>query len=621
MDHNKNKIFAFFGSDLKGYPDNFLEGLFEDGYEILALDVKAISHASVHNVPFSIINDWLDTESMLEIQDIALCCENNWYNPVHGEFTSNGICWPEFDHFAMKNFWLDTITSIKLAEAFRSNDLEEVLIVQQEYAVPMVFYKGCGILKNLWEKELTAILKGIEPKGSQFIPGPKFALMDKIQEIFRILISLVYSPSANPTGKIAFLASYTELSRSNDLLTDLTKTFPKDIVIISHQISILGAYKVSKKWKVPVIRAPENNYIPKNLVDKFLGAYQNLIKTSNSKVREKILVNLKFHFLHYCQNRWPQLENMFNNYLTLFSKNPPKLIIGAAVNKIEWNLPVLAAKRCGIKTLSIPHGIWSYRPTEDFPLTIQEPLFDYDLYLYPILKEFLNQFSGIKENNLIACKNCTDINSHKTYIIKPEFSENSWKILALFNPATYDYPNAEYPPIFPANKNPKIQMDAIKIFNTPPDDLKEKLSIKFKVHPNYSELELFYAIGDDVLKDVLPTNTQLQPVLEETDLVIGVNYFGSAFFNALKNNKPVILFYSDEFFEKSLKKEGWPFEILGNDIIIARNSDELWNIIRKFFTDTAVSEQIRLNASLFSTQFLDNSNYPTVGNVVEELIQ
>jgi hypothetical protein len=164
-------------------------------------------------------------------------------------------------------------------------------------------------------------------------------------------------------------------------------------------------------------------------------------------------------------------------------------------------------------------------------------------------------------------------------------------------------------------------MTAIKILNSPPDELKEKVSIKYKVHPYFSELELFNAVGGDILKNVLPPNTQLLPVLDETDLVIGGNYLGSAFVHAIINKKPFILFNNDEFFEKSATKGGFPLELFGNSITIVHTSEELWNLVMKFFTDPVVSAQMRLDVSLFSEQFLDNSHCPTISYVLEELLR
>jgi hypothetical protein len=653
MEQNINfKIFAFYGSDLEGYPDFFLECLYKKGYGLLALDVKSIEFASLHKLPYTIINDWLDTKTMLEIRDIAEGCEINWFKPVREEFTSNGVCWPEFDHVAMQSFWLDAITSLKLANFFRVCGIEELLIVKQKNPIPVVFNRGCDVCKILWENELADLIRIIESKGvpdniiinngdrnkfkyiifkmNGFIyslkksPSLKSRLSiiinstNKITSYillqFQSSISRVYSSPENLTGKIAFLASGIELSRSNDILQDLITTFPKNVVIIPHQMSKSDANLTIKKWEIPIIKISEKWIVEPHVSKKFTKGYQDLIKISKGRVEDKIVSVLRFHFLYYCQYRWPMLNNFLNHYLNVFLRNPPKIIISAALNLAEWHIPILAAKRCGIKTISIPHGVVFGSGS------VKGLFFDYDLYLNQISKEILQQIAGINENQLIPCKNCTDVNSHPTRVIKPKFSQNSWKILVLFAETTNLSLNINNSCIYPF-RNPKIQMEAIKILSSPPEDLKEKISLKFKVHPTFSELELFNAVGEDFLNNVLPTDTQLEPVLDETDLVIGVNYHGSAFVHAIKNKKPMIFYYSDEFFENGLKKSKSLYELLSNNVTIVHTSDELWDLIRNFFTDPVVSAQMKSDVSLFSNQFLDNSSYPTIGNVIEELLR
>lgn len=654
-----HKIFAFYGSDLRGYPDNFLKCLWERQYHFLALDSKAIELASLSEIPYTIINDWLDTPTMLEIQDIAWDCENNWYEDYRESFTTNGVCWPEFDHVAMQCFWLDAIASLKLADIFREKGLAKLLIVRQNNQIPYVFSEGSGACKILWETELPDIVKIIESNNvgeiTKITSGHRntfqsilFTLNDSIRRLketssfknritmiiksirilffyfisrFEVFSTILFAPTKEMKGKIAFLASPTELTRSHDLLLDLTTSFPKNVVIIPNKISWYGVDQIMNKWAIPVI-----DLIPKykenpQLSKKFSDHYRNLMNTSKGKAWDKIVNNLQFHFLFYCQSRWPMLDDLLNNYLKNLSKNPPRIIIGSALNLAEWHLPILAAQRCGITTISIPHGFGISRPTIDFPQTTQELRFDYNLYLDQLSKEILRQIASLDGDKLIPCRNCTDIDSHFTQQIKAEFSQESWKILILFNPTSYTHPGSNNQFIYPLYINPKIQMEAIRILNSPPDDLKEKISIKMKVHPFFSELELFKALGKETINNVLPTDTQLKPVLDETDLVIGVNYFGSALFHALKNNKPVILFVNDEFFEKSNTKAGSLFDLLGNSIRVIRTSGELWDLVRKFFTDPSESAQMKTDVFKFSDEFLNNSNFPIIRTVIEGLLQ
>ncbi len=455
MNKNIKKLFVFFGSDLNGYPNNFLNDLHTKGYEFLALDIQAVECVSLCHLPFMVITDWLDTKTMIEIQDIANNCQHNWFKPIHQEFTSSGICWPEFDHHAMKEFWLDAICSLKLADAFRGSNLEEIMIIKENNPTPTLFYEGCGIHHNLWEIELGDILNIIDSKESVdsinnnrifqkklypiFLKVIEFinalqnntSLKNKIKitidSIFRVISILLvrirfplgrlYLNTDDLNGKFAFLASSTELSRSEDLLHDLKSTFPKNVVIIPNKMDKLAAYLVSKKWKLPVIQAKQKNNICNNLSEKFSNAYTELVKLTENQTINKILKALPFHFLYYCNYRWPMLDRDFKNYLHLFSYKPPKLLIGAHLYHAEWIIPILAAKRCGIDTISIPHGFVQVSHNYNLFLTTKKSLFDYILYVYPLQKEIFKYDSYINETRFIPCKNCTDINSHQVRII------------------------------------------------------------------------------------------------------------------------------------------------------------------------------------------------------------
>ncbi len=652
------KIFAFSHSDLDGYPDNFLLELHKKGYHLLALDVKAIELVSSYNLQFTIINDWLGTKKMLEIKNFAQVCEDNWYKPVHETFTSSGICWPEFDHLLMNSFWLDSITSIELVDIFREKKIEEVMIVKQESLTPIVYRKGNGVHKKIWENEMPDILNIIDNKVKQDNIKTTYKSSNTLQYILRewneclnslkrssslknmlsliknnlikylkflfnhsiSVTSSVYTSPKELTRKIAFLASATELSRSKDLIHDLITTFPENVVIISNQMEKHGAYQITKKWKIPVIKAPEKPSDSSDLGDQFFNGYLKLINSPNSDIERKILTNLQFHFSYYCQYRWPILDCQFNDYLRLFSQNPPKILIGASVTRPEWLIPILAANRCKVKTISIPHGFWHERKPDTYPLTTYSSLFDYDLYINPISKKYLQHITGIVNKNLIACKNCTDIDSHQMRQLKPNFSQKSWNVLFLFTPTTFAEPGEKYHPIYPFHKNPKIQMDVLKELANPPGDLKGRISIKFKVHPNISELELFNALGDSVKKHLLPIDSELQSVLGDSDVVIGINFMSSAYIHALNNDKVVIALLNDTLFERRYEKV-LSLNLFKNGIKSVYTYKELWNLIRQYFTNPDLAEEMKKDVSVFAKQHLDNSNYPTIGCVLEDLLK
>ena len=91
---NNKKIFAFYGNDIAQYNIKFDEEIIQKGYSILALDVSAVAIASQYNVPYTVIDDWLDDATFKKALDNASYCEGNWFVDAYDDFCIDGICWP-----------------------------------------------------------------------------------------------------------------------------------------------------------------------------------------------------------------------------------------------------------------------------------------------------------------------------------------------------------------------------------------------------------------------------------------------------------------------------------------------------------------------------------------------
>ena len=232
IDCNSKKIFAFFGTDIEGYSDNFLNNIVTEHYTILALDSRAIESASKSKVPYTIINDWISPNELMEIQDIAWDCEVNWFRNKKEDFLISGICWPELDHKAMSFFWLDSILSLKLSEKFYNNNVRELLLINQNVGSPVIYHLFGSICKTIWESELKDRVKFLESKKNDFQNNSVFNIPPHIKQ-------LLFSPVSFLKNKIAFFASDIELRRSHDLLLDLTSSFQEQVIIIPNEINDL----------------------------------------------------------------------------------------------------------------------------------------------------------------------------------------------------------------------------------------------------------------------------------------------------------------------------------------------------------------------------------------------
>ena len=149
------KILAYFGSDLglRNGPD-FLKKKHEQGYGLLALDSDAMALASRAGVPYSLLDDWLEPETIVRAIDLAQECGSRWYESARHEFTVDGICLPQVDRCSMDKFWQDAMLALELARKIRGSDCHEFRYFTNPFPCAGVALNGSDICGRLWRAEL-----------------------------------------------------------------------------------------------------------------------------------------------------------------------------------------------------------------------------------------------------------------------------------------------------------------------------------------------------------------------------------------------------------------------------------------------------------------------------------
>jgi hypothetical protein len=159
---------------------------------------------------------------------------------------------------------------------------------------------------------------------------------------------------------------------------------------------------------------------------------------------------------------------------------------------------------------------------------------------------------------------------------------------------------------------------ALRALASPPSDITQRLFLRIKVHPKRPELELFAAVGGQLSQKVLPINCELRSALHETDLVVAVNYYGSALVHALRSGKPVILFYTDSLIGETGRTESAKLFFPAGTLV--KNATDFWSLVREFFTHPDLAERMRLKTQDFCRENLDDSNYPSIGEVLDSIL-
>ncbi|MEE9302945.1 MAG: glycosyltransferase, partial [Thiotrichaceae bacterium] len=146
-------------------------------------------------------------------------------------------------------------------------------------------------------------------------------------------------------------------------------------------------------------------------------------------------------------------------------------------------------------------------------------------------------------------------------------------------------------------------------------------SLIVKVHPGFPELELVSSISSSLAKKILPPDTDLQTVVEQVDLVVAVNYFGAALVQVLCSGKPVIFLTTDRLMEAIQSIDpNYNIYSLPSTFNTVGTGKELWDVVRRHFTDGQYAQQMRLQSRQFYRENLDDSKYPTIGRVIKEVL-
>jgi len=608
------KLFLFFGSDVKGKGPAFLQDTCRKGYTLLALDTPAVGLAAMSKVPFTLIDDWLDSASIAQARKDAAECEQKWYEAARDEFTSDGICWPEVDHRAMHWFWADTLLADVLLRALRTRGCRVLGFFRHSTRRPKLYYCLSDIYSALWETELGDGTGAFEDPQKHFWYRVFRYAWSNVRKIVKVTkrskkeIGAVRPPSVF-SAEVVLAFNPGEFHRFTGIMEQLSDSFPGKVAAVILSPNQATAIETAEKWRIPVICGPCPAGSDLGLQERFLRGYVKALDAARDQLWKKPLECLGFHFEHFCRQRWPELAASFRLWRDLWGQVRPGAVLVSALEDSESQLPAEAAKVLGIPTLSIPHGGGMTSRTSAVNIAKR----DYVLYSFLTQRAVLER-SGVPGHRLIACRDLVAESEYPVVSLDTVAGQASWRLLALTDPVGWRGCLAPIISIV-------AQMKALQALNDPPADIAAHLSLKIKIHPNrtWSDLEFYAAMEEGIEEHVLPLNSELSSVLEETSLVVAVNYGGSALVHTLRSGKPVIFFYTDRLLMERAEAYVAADLYLRSGTLV-QTAEELWVQVRGFFTDSELAEKMRLKAQAFCRNNFDDSNYPTIGEVVGQVL-
>jgi hypothetical protein len=600
---NVERIIAFFGVPGSKEKLEALSQAHAAGYTILPLDTTAHGLARKANVSFAPIDAFVTTDAIARAQKEAEQCHNHWFKGAASAFTTDGICWPEFDQEAMYWFWCEALFAKALADSLLEKGLHELTFFISSPVRPSLYYYPSDIHAVLWQAMLSDHVQPITLScASRSTENPVISFKD--------VHGRHISSASVLNEKLVFALNPAEFHRFSPIIKQLKNKYPGNVAAVLIFSQETRAKELSESYSIPVVSPVSSPSAKNDFKNQFLHGFEKSLLFSNGKPWRPFLKHLKYQFEFYCGQRLPAVVNNYRAWIELWSGIRPKALITSTLADSESQLPAAAATRFDIPTFSLPHA--------SFPAPLRAIAgANYFFYSNSIQKTVFER-SGVPADRLKPVRENISQNEYPAVARNLSSTDAKWRILALTDPIGFE--GCIFPYVRPGK-----QLDALLTLDHPPEDISARLSLKIKTHPHWADLDIFCATRSSTLvRKMISPDSDLNALLPEVDLVIALNYCGSALMNVLKNGLPVFFYWTDEFMLRELGKLtqiSWSnselFLCAGK---LVSTAEQLWKSIEDFFTRPWMGERLRSKAKSFAEQYLDGSAYPAVTEVVDHLL-
>lgn len=606
MAGQNKRLLAFFETDLPARPTTYLSDQVRSGFSLLALDVGAANLAQGASLPYTTVDDWANDEVICQAKEKGALCEHNWFKVAYEKFSSDGICWPEFDRHAMFWFWQEVAFADLLLERFVEEKVVELHMFRNAHSRPGFHDGPADIFSSYWESAwglqdtTLRVVAHRKAKRQFFVETLKRPLFRKGGEVLYRHLKPIAGNKDALLGKTVFAVFPWEAIRFNHIIQHFKQAGRSDsiaVLLISHEQQI--AKELESKWGIPVFTKQKFRPNNKVLRKRFQSGFQETVDRSGGEVWGKALRYMGGHFRFFVDYHWPMLSSDYRFWVNLWSVMRPEAVMVSSLYKSESQLPALAANQANIHTFAIPHGAVQI---PDNLISAHNILFDSGC------QKIAWELSGIETERLIPCRE----------VIRTEYAfsrtnlnpASKVTLLALTNPVS-GCPHRLLPK---SGCGFMEQIQALRALSRPPIEVQQRCRIMIKAHPGWPDLEIFSLVDPSLTDSLLPLEADLDEALDVANIVIAVNYIGSGLVHSLRRHKPVVLFWVDPLLGKTIPYRGFDMFLQAGEL--ARSEKELWRIIRLFMEDTQYSEKMKQRAQRFSDAYLCDDHFPPLLEVI-----
>lgn len=580
---------------------------------VLPLDVTALNLARRTGFPVRYLDEFLGEGAILRAREVARRWERTWFEPARADFTVDGICWPELDRQAWFWFWQSVALSIAVAEKIQQTPGASLaFFAPPRDPRPARYYEPSDVPAAIWTVLLGSQARPIPPA------QPTYDLKTRLRRHWQCrakqLRSILRWPRetrpvsrtrlpqnlAALRGSIVWAVHHGEVHRFAGVIK-ASSTEPKQPVqVVMIEYIPDAAQRFSRELKVTFWPGPEG-FVPPAVeaAVQFDAAVNRSVTAASPALWQDALRALPFHFHYYCHDRWPRLVAAYRYWSDLWQEHRPAAVVTSAVYGAESLLPAVAARQLGIPTLAVPHG--AMMRGDDLVAS------DKICYSTRALRVTLEQ-AGIPPERFEPTRGLV---AHNEYPVVPPVLHGRGthcRILVLLEPSGY-------PGCLVQCTRFSQQLRALQSLRESPPDLSGRYELLLKTHPWITDRAIIEAADPQLAELVLPANTDLHSVLPATDLVVALNYYGSALVHVLRAGKPVILYWNDREAETFTHGAVW---LQAGEL--AQTADEFWTALRRFLTDAEAAQQLTEQAKTFARDYLDDNRYPSLAEVIQRAL-
>lgn len=619
----QSNLLAYFGSDLALRNSvRYLRKANASGYALLALDSHAMALATRAQVPYTLLDDWLDPETIVNSVQVARDCGTRWFEPARGEFTVDGVCLPELDRYNMDWFWQDAFLSLELASKVKSAGITKFKFFGNLFPRAAILHAASDVCSRTWQAELPGV-GSFATNLEAFSPSSLFSTLRKVLGKLKTAGAADEKASSRDCapftpGSVVIVLRYEEDLRFSHLVTELCGRFPGKVAAVIGSHSSEKSENVFDTWDIPVsfsARWPLTSWlaafpswllptIDPELQRRFLSGYRKALDASQGRPWQRPMEILKFHFSYYCRYRWPFLyKHNFRFWSQLWGRTQPRALLVTGEAESVFVLASHAAAQLNIPTIVIPHACGGGR-------LIWEGLFKGTMLYNSRVQQRHFERSGVSDATLQACAGLVAKNEYPVHRVKTFSGNGKCRVLALTE-ATGEGPHLN------TYTSPSANLTALRALVDPPPDLSGKIDMVVKTHPHISDLPMLEAAGPAVLQRLMPRASELESALKETDLVVAVNYRGGAMVHAFRMAMPIIYFLAEK--EPMLRRPDYPYDTFLEGTAVARNAEDFWNLVRRSLADPDFVMDLRSRSADFARDNLTDDQYPGLAELIEDL--